>query len=466
MTLFRPVLYNDAMRQITRLVLILAAGLLSACNGGGTEPTAEPEPTVPVVGNTRPAPAVTVATVEATNTTIPAIESEATATPTVGEEPTAEPTDEPTAEPTGVPEAPVRSIALEPLPVQGMEKITTLTHAFDERLFVLEQIGRIRIVENNQVLAQPFLDLRDRVGSAYSEQGLLGLAFHPDYATPGAEHEGHFFVNYTDYSGDTHISRFSVFADDPYRADPNSEVNYLYVDQPHANHNGGSLVFGPDGYLYAGLGDGGLFNDPQNAGQDLTTLLGKVLRLDVDSVDDAYAIPADNPFVDVEGARPEIWAYGLRNPWRLSFDRATGDLFIADVGESSYEEVNFQPATSQGGENYGWVIMEGSQCASGDNCDQTGLTLPTFEYDHSQGCSVTGGYVYRGRQFPELTGNYFVSDYCSGIIWRLFYDGTSWLSDTLMDSDLIISSFGEDVHGEIYALNYWSGGIFRLTPGN
>lgn len=453
------------MRHLTRLILILVVGLLSACNGGGTEPTAEPEPTAAIVTNTLPAPAVTVATVEATNTFIPIIESEGTATPTVGAEPTAEPTDEPTAEPTTPPQTPVQSIALEQLPVRGMEKITALTHAFDERLFVLEQVGRIRIVENNEVLSQPFLDIRDRVGSAASEQGLLGLAFHPDYATPGARHEGHFFVNYTDYSGDTHISRFSVFPDDPYRADPNSEAEYLFVDQPYANHNGGSLAFGPDGYLYAGLGDGGLSNDPLKAGQDLTTLLGKVLRLDVSSVDGAYAIPADNPFVGVEGARAEIWAYGLRNPWRLSFDRATGDLFIADVGESSYEEVNFQPAASPGGENYGWTIMEGSYCRSNGTCDQRGLVLPIFEYDHSQGCSITGGYVYRGRQYPELTGNYFVSDYCSGIIWRLFHDGTRWLSNPLMDSDLIISSFGEDVHGEIYALNYWNGGIYRLTPG-
>ncbi len=453
------------MRQYIRLIIILAVGLLSACGGNGTEPAAEPEPTAPIVSNTLPAPAVTAVTVEATNTYIPIVEAEGEATPTPDAQPTAEPTAEATAEPTTPPETPVNSIGLEPLPVQGLEKVTALTHAFDERLFVLEQVGRIRIVENNELVREPFLDIRDRVGSAASEQGLLGLAFHPDYATPGAPYEGVFFVNYTDYSGDTHISRFSVFADDPNRADPNSEVDYLTLDQPYSNHNGGSLAFGPDGYLYAGLGDGGSANDPLGAGQDLSTLLGKVLRLDVDSADGEYAIPPDNPFVGVDGARPEIWAYGLRNPWRLSFDRATGDLFIADVGQNTYEEVNFQPAGSPGGENYGWVIMEGAHCFQSSNCDTSGLTLPIFEYDHSQGCSITGGYVYRGRQYPEMSGNYFVSDYCSGIIWRLFHDGSRWLSDPLLDSDLIISSFGQDVHGEIYALNYWNGGIYRLTPG-
>lgn len=457
--------YNVVMRQLTRLILILMLGLLSACGGGQIEPEAPPEPSAPPIGNTRPAPEVSTsvptlattapATVEATNTFAPDVAGDDEATPTP----------EPTAVPTTPPQTPIQAIDLWQLPVSGLELVTDLTHAFDERLFVLEQPGRIRIIENDELLEQPFLDIQDRVGSASSEQGLLGLAFHPDYATPGAEHEGDFFVNYTDYSGNTHISRFSVFEDDPYRADPGSEVQYLYLKQPYENHNGGSLAFGPDGYLYAGLGDGGSGGDPLRAGQDLTTWLGKVLRLDVDSAADSYTIPPDNPFVDVDGARPEIWAYGLRNPWRFSFDRVTGDFFIADVGQNTFEEVNFQPAGSPGGENYGWSIMEASHCFEADSCDRSGLVLPIFEYGHSQGCSITGGYVYRGREYPEMTGNYFVADYCSGIIWRLFHDGAGWLSDPLLDSDLIISSFGEDVHGELYALNYGTGGIYRVLPG-
>lgn len=354
------------------------------------------------------------------------------------------------------------SIFLEPVTTGGMQQVTGLTHAFDKRLFVLEQAGRIRIVADGQVLGQPFLDITDRVGSSASEQGLLGLAFHPGYATPGAAGEGIFYVNFTDQNGDTRVSRFSVTADDPNRADPSSEVVYLTQDQPYPNHNGGSLAFGPDGYLYIGLGDGGRANDPLEAGQDLTTLLGKVLRIDVDSADNAYTVPGDNPFVQWEGARPEIWAYGLRNPWRFSFDRATGDFFIADVGQAQWEEVNFQPADSAGGENYGWVIMEGSHCFQADTCDQTGLMLPIFDYDHSNGCSVTGGYVYRGEMFPAMTGNYFTSDYCSGKIWRLFNDGVTWLADELLDSDLVISSFGQGADGELYVLNYWNGGIYRL----
>nr|HMT20484.1 PQQ-dependent sugar dehydrogenase [Promineifilum sp.] len=234
---------------------------------------------------------------------------------------------------------------------------------------------------------------------------------------------------------------------------------------PYPNHNGGSLAFGPDGYLYAGLGDGGSANDPLDAGQSLETLLGKILRLDVDTTNDEYSIPADNPFTETSGALAEIWAFGIRNPWRFSFDRLTGDFYIADVGQGQWEEVNFQPANSSGGENYGWNIMEGTHCFESDTCDQSGLVLPIFEYDHSQGCSITGGYVYRGAQFPEMAGNYFVADYCMGTIWRLFPNGGQWLSDIVLDSDLIISSFGEDFAGEVYALDYGSGGVYQIMPG-
>lgn len=460
----RLALYNYVMRRLHLLLITFGIVLLSACNNGKAQQPPEPQPTIAIVVNTLPAPVVTAEPIENAGAPSPTIEAEEPISPTASI-PMSTPTAEPTAEPTPVPEAPIQSISLIPLPVQGLEKLTGLTHAFDERLFVLEQVGRIRIIENNELLPTPFLDIRDRVGSADSEQGLLGLAFHPDYATPGARYEGYFFVNYTDYSGNTHISRFLVSRGDPYRADPNSEVNYLTVKQPYGNHNGGSLAFGPDGYLYAGLGDGGSQNDPQGNGQNLSTLLGKVLRLDVDSEDGRYTVPTDNPFVGQGDSRPEIWAYGLRNPWRMSFDRATGDLYIADVGQNTYEEVNFQLAGSKGGENYGWSIMEGLHCLSGSNCNKTGLILPIFEYDHSQGCSISGGYVYRGEQYPEMAGNYFFSDYCSGTIWRLFDDGDTWVGDPLGNSGLIISSFGEDVHGELYVLNYWYGEIYRLTPG-
>mgnify|MGYP003946461401 FL=1 len=421
-------------------------------------PTQQPPVNSPA---TLPAPVVTAA--ETATPAITSESSEATAVPTAA--PPEAATEEP-AEPTAVPSSPVSSISLEPVLTAGLEKVTSITHAFDERLFVLEQVGLIRIVENGQLLDQPFLDITDRVGSFSSEQGLLGLAFHPDYATDGAIMAGQFFVNYTDYSGNTHISRFTVMPDDPYRADPRSEVEYLAQEQPYPNHNGGSLAFGPDGYLYAGLGDGGSANDPLLAGQDLSTLLGKVLRLDVDSAADAYTIPNDNPFIDRPEARPEIWAYGLRNPWRFSFDRETGDFYIADVGQNMWEEINFQTATGPGGENYGWRIMEGSHCFEADTCDQTGLTLPIFDYDHSQGCSVTGGYVYRGQMYPDLWGNYFVSDYCSGIIWRLFPQGDGWLADAILDTDHTISTFGEDVNGELYVANYWSGAIYRIVPAD
>ncbi len=450
--------------RIYLLILIVILGTLTArCSGAEIEPAASAEPNSAVTPPTLPAPVVTQ---EAADVAV--VTAEPTETPPAATElPTATPI-EATAEPTFVPviTSPVSGIALEPIITGGLQQITFLTHAFDDRLFVLEQMGRIRIVENGQVLVQPFLDITDRVGSTSSEQGLLGLAFHPDYATPGAASEGMFFVNYTDKNGNTQIARYSVSSDDPDLADPASEVIYLTQEQPYANHNGGSLAFGPDGYLYAGLGDGGSANDPLQAGQDLSTVLGKVLRLDADAADAEFAIPDGNPFVGVAGARPEIWAYGLRNPWRFSFDRATGDFYIADVGQNTWEEINMQPAQSLGGENYGWRIMEGSHCFQADSCDQDGLVLPIFDYDHSQGCSVTGGYVYRGQLYPALTGNYFVSDYCTGTIWRLFAEGDSWRTDVVLDSDLVISSFGEDVNGELYVLNYWSGGIFRLMSVN
>lgn len=444
------------MRKIYLASFILGLILATGC-GAANSPA---EPAADSTAGALPAPVVTV---EATNTFIPYVEVQPS--PTASATPTLEPTLTLTAEPTTTPLSPVAAIALEPVITEGLTQPTFLTHAFDDRLFVVEQPGLIRIIQNGQLLATPFLDITGRVGALASEQGLLGLAFHPNYATPGAPGEGQFYVNYTDIGGDTHIARFSVMPDDPNRADPDSEVQYLFVDQPFPNHNGGMLAFGADGYLYAGLGDGGSANDPLNVGQDRMNLLGKVLRLDVDAAADAYSIPDSNPFAGATDALPEIWAYGVRNPWRFSFDRATGDLYIADVGQNEWEEVNFQPAASAGGVNYGWRIMEATHCFQADTCDQNGLTLPIFEYAHAQGgCSITGGYVYRGALHPELIGNYFVADYCMGNIWRLFPQDGRWLADLVLDSDLIISSFGEDVNGELYVLNYGAGGVYRIVP--
>jgi glucose/arabinose dehydrogenase len=311
----------------------------------------------------------------------------------------------------------------------------------------VEQAGRILVYQNGAVLPQPFLDIISEVGSTGNEQGLLGLAFHPDYA-----HNGLFFVNYTGRNGDTVIARFKV-STDPNLAEVASETALLHVDQPFANHNGGVLVFGPDGYLYAGLGDGGSQGDPSGNGQRTDVLLGKILRLDVNS-GNPYAIPSDNPFGN------EVWAYGLRNPWRLSFDRTTHDMYIGDVGQNSWEEIDFLPAGSPGGANFGWNIMEGNHAYEGD--DQSGLIAPVAEYSHAEGgCSVSGGHVYRGAELPEWQGVYLYGDFCSGIIWGLLHTGTGWQNQALFDTDFNISSFGLDQAGELY-LSDLKGVVYRL----
>lgn len=315
------------------------------------------------------------------------------------------------------------------------------------RLFVVEKIGHIHIIENGQLIDAPFLNIEDRVNDNSNEMGLLGLAFHPNYAQ-----NGYFFVNYTGSGGDTFISRFQV-SGDPYRANPSSEVNLLRINQPYPNHNGGSLDFGPDGYLYAGLGDGGSAGDPQGNGQKLTTLLGKILRLDVDSAD-PYAVPADNPFGD------EIWAYGLRNPWRISFDSVTGNLYIGDVGQNVWEEINYLPTGSPGGANFGWKFREGSHTYDGNAPD--GLTDPVAEYSHAEGgCSVTGGYVYRGSM-PEWNGIYLYGDYCTGFVWGLIQVDGAWQAQVLFDTDVNITSFGQDEAGEVYLVGD-GGGIYKLV---
>lgn len=342
----------------------------------------------------------------------------------------------------------------------------------DPRLFILEQRGWIRILESGEVLETPFLDITAQTQYDGTFQGILGLAFHPDYAV-----NGYFFVNYTMTGGDTRISRFRV-SGDPNLADPSSEVVILTVPQPNTLHNGGYLAFGPsDGYLYIGMGDGGPEADPDQVAQDPSSLLGKLLRIDVDS-GLPYAIPADNPFVGTPGYREEIWALGLREPWGMTFDRQTHDLWIADVGDADYEEINFQPASSSGGENYGWSLMEGLHCFNPPTgCDEKTLTLPIHEYSHSSGCSVNGGYVYRGTAIPGLQGTYFYSDYCTKEIWSFRYDGSTMteltnrsaeLAPTGGDTFSFLAGFGEDAAGELYIIDWhWNekfGELYKISP--
>ncbi len=331
--------------------------------------------------------------------------------------------------------------------ISGLQRPVDLQADGSGRLFVIEKPGRIRILKDGQLLDQPFLDITDRVGSKGNEQGLLGLAFHPQYAE-----NGRFFVNYTNNDGDTVLARFQV-STDPNSADPNTELRLLGVDQPFANHNGGVLAFGPDGYLYAGLGDGGSAGDPRGNGQNTNTLLGKILRMDVDSTE-PYVVPSDNPFGN------EIWAYGLRNPWRLSFDKVTGDLYIGDVGQGAWEEIDFLAAGSAGGANFGWDFREGAHDYEGGGPE--GLIDPVAEYSHPEGgCSVTGGYVYRGSM-PEWNGIYLYGDYCTGIIWGLIRSNDGWQKQLLFDVDVTITSFGQDEAGEVYLVSD-TGTIYRLS---
>jgi glucose/arabinose dehydrogenase len=400
--------------------------------------------------------------------TQPSAQAHPAAGPTAspGEEPASTDTLAPTA-PVNTPEPPPTPTPVDPAALQvllevsgeGFKAPVGFAHAGDGsgRLFVVEKEGAIRILLDGMRVETPFLDIRERVGAGSSEQGLLGLAFAPDYAVTGF-----FFVNYTDRNGDTIVSRFRVTAD-PDLADPASEEVVLRVDQPAGNHNGGHLAFGPDGYLYIGLGDGGGAGDIYGNGQNTHTLLGAMLRLDVSEL--PYRIPADNPFAGNPDVLDEIWAYGLRNPWLYSFDRLTGDLYIADVGQNAYEEINVQPASSAGGENYGWPIMEGLHCfLTPGGCDQTGLTLPVAEYSHASGCSVTGGYVYRGASYPALYGVYIFGDFCSGHIWGLAArpDG-SWLADELAQASISLSAFGEGEDGELYLADMNGGIIYHLV---
>ena len=423
--------------------LAAAAVLPAACGEGVVElatPVAAPSPTAaPVVGPaTQPAPSPS-PSADAPSPTAPAVD---TPVPVVAQ--------------------PLAPVELEPaFPGIEFDRMVFLTYAEREfgRLFVVLQPGRIVVFENNPGVesAQTFLDIRERVNDAGNEEGLLGLAFDPAFAE-----NGHFYVYYT-ASGPRRsvVSRFSASLGDLNRADADSEIVFLEVEQPYRNHNGGHLAFGPDGMLYVGLGDGGSSGDPRGNGQDTSTLLGSILRIDVSALDElgGYAAPPDNPFASGDGAaRGEIWAYGLRNPWRFSFDRETGDLWAADVGQNRYEEVDI----IRPGLNYGWNVMEGSHCFRRESCDARGLEMPVAEYGRDGGCSVTGGYVYRGRRMPSLYGAYLYGDFCSGKIWALRHDGAAVTEQMLIaDTGLSISSFGEDPSGEVYVLTF-EGAVYRL----
>jgi glucose/arabinose dehydrogenase len=344
--------------------------------------------------------------------------------------------------------------------VSGLDQPVHVTSANDGsgRLFVVERPGRILIVRNRSIVPQPFLDIRSIVGSSASEQGLLSVVFHPRFTE-----NRYLYVNYTDRNGDTVIARYTV-SSNPDIVDAGSAATLLFIDQPAANHNGGLLVFGPDGYLYAGMGDGGGSGDQFRNAQNLSSLLGKMLRIDVDAAF-PYAIPPDNPFIGVEDARPENWAFGLRNPWRFSFDRATNDLYIADVGQNRWEWVHLHPAGAPGGQNFGWPILEGSHCFPETvACNKAGLPMPIAEYSHDLGCSITGGHVYRGTTYPHVAGVYFFADFCSGRIWSLDrHPNGTWRQTQVGDTDLRVSSFGEDQNGEQYLTSLQPGGLYRLV---
>lgn len=341
----------------------------------------------------------------------------------------------------------------------GFASPVIITHAGDSRLFVADQPGTIFIVDSaGNINTEPFLDITEKV-TYLGEQGLLGLAFHPDY-----KNNGFFYVNYIGAGDSTHISRFTMLSGNPDKADPQSEIKIMTLAQPYRNHNGGNLVFGPDGYLYIGLGDGGSGGDPQNRAQNPVELLGKILRIDVDH-GNPYALPESNPFYGLNSVRNEIWALGLRNPWRFSFDKRTGDLWIADVGQNQLEEINFQPAASPGGQNYGWRCYEGDQPYNQDSCALSDtFTFPVYQYVHGDECSITGGFVYRGDSLSPYFGKYFFADYCSDRIWTLHHDTTGWVSEDFGQfTGNGFSTFGEDSKGELYVAGHSNGIIYSIA---
>ncbi len=449
---------KSTIKSIMAAVALAALLALAACSNDAPAAPPPPAPTpVPAQQEAAAQPPATQEQSAATQPADPAVDADA---------PTQEPAPEDAAAQETIPPLALDQIKLDlQAAATGLDQPLFVTHAGDgsARLFIVEKVGQIRIVQDGELLDAPFLDIHDRVRSQGSEQGLLGLAFAPDYAETG-----YFFVNYSDADGNTVIARFQAQADNPNVVDADSEVAILQILQPASNHNGGMLAFGPDGYLYIGMGDGGASFDRFDNGQNPATLLGKMLRIDVTSDPSApYLIPPDNPWVGEEAGgdpvRDEIWAFGLRNPWRFSFDRQTQDLWIGDVGQNQYEEIDFTPAGSPGGLNYGWPIMEGASCVQGDACDREGLEQPILVYDHSGHCSVTGGYVYRGSAYPGLEGTYFYGDYCSGTIWAARADGQGgWQNVLVQKNDGMISSFGEDEAGELYLADIAGGAVYRL----
>jgi glucose/arabinose dehydrogenase len=369
----------------------------------------------------------------------------------------------PSATPTPLPTASVGGgprVAFEPF-VDGLEEPLDVTArpGDPDGLYVVEQIGRVRVVRGGRLVADPVLDIAGRV-QAGGEQGLLGLAFHPDPA------DGRLFLYYTALDGSQVVASFRTDPGDPDRADPDSETVILVMADEYGNHNGGALAFGPDGYLYIATGDGGGGGDPLDSGRRLDTLLAKVLRIDVDvpaATTVVYAIPPDNPFAGRDGAMPEIWLTGLRNPWRMRFDRANGDLWIGDVGQGSWEEVNVA-RRGVGGLDFGWNVMEGTHCFIVAGCATDGLTMPVAEYGHDQGCTVIGGAVYRGTAQPPLAGWYVFADFCSGNVWLLdpTSDGPTEPS-LVLESGRSISSIGEDAAGELFATDLSSGELLRIV---
>lgn len=326
------------------------------------------------------------------------------------------------------------------------------------RFFVVQQSGQVLISSGGELLAAPFLDIGNMVSTG-NEQGLLSIALDP-----GFSENGRVFVSYTDSAGDSQIVRYAVSESDANQLDPNSATTILSLDQPYENHNGGNIVFGPDGYLYIGFGDGGSQGDPDGRAQNPGILFAKILRIDVSGDQEPYGIPADNPFVNDASFAPETFAWGLRNPWRFSFDRETGDLWIGDVGQSTIEEIDLIPAGTSG-QNFGWSIMEGNECYNAPSCDQTGLTLPVDQYTHDYGCSVTGGYVYRGSAIPDLVGTYLFADYCTGYLWGLTANGDgSYSASGTLETGMTPSSFAQDASGELYFIDL-AGAIYLIAAG-
>jgi glucose/arabinose dehydrogenase len=421
------------MGRATLIALVAVALVTAGCGEAGVTPTTAGDGAGPTV-----APTTSVATTTTAPATTTTTDAAATTTTT-----------------TTVDIADVR-LALQPVASVFEQPAFLTAPPGDPRLFIVDQPGRIWVISDGD--PEVFLDIRDEVGFG-GERGLLGLAFHPDYAA-----NGRFFVDYTDVDGDTRVMEYTVAADDPDRADPASGRILLAVGQPAGNHNGGMIAFGPDGYLWIGMGDGGGGGDTYGNGQRADTVLGAMLRIDVDG-GDPYVIPADNPYADGAAGAPEVWATGLRNPWRFAFDE--GLVYIADVGQNEWEEIDAAPVDAAG-LNYGWPITEGTHCFSpSSGCDTDGLTLPVFEYSHDEGCSVTGGYVYRGTAIPGLAGHYLFSDYCAGVVRSFRLDGGAPTDVRSWEDDLgriaSVTSFGLDAAGEIYVVS-GDGEVFRIVP--